>query len=94
MIENMDWILDFFEKDEQWYKETKQIIRQKEKELPDNLDHKEKIKALYGWIANETNITNSLNIPLEHDREYSKASCIEMVFNGQIDLYQKIINWD
>jgi hypothetical protein len=89
-----EWILDFFNADEAWYEKTKKTIQEKAKNLSENLSHKEKTKALYGWIADDTKISGSLSIPLEEDVEYSKADCIKMVFHGQIDLYLKIVNWD
>jgi len=91
--QDMKYILDFFNADEQWYLETKEKVNEIDKSLPEDLDHKERIIKMYGWIKNDTKISGSLNIPFRNP-EYGAASSIEMVFNGQIDMYLKIINWD
>ncbi len=92
--QNFKYILSFFNADEEWYEKTKAKIEKIRKTIPDDMDHKIRTIKMYGWIKNETNISGFLSIPLETDREYSEAHCVEMVFNGEIDIYKKIINWN
>ena len=87
-----EWALDLLEKDEAWYDDTMKKIEEIRSTLPDNLDYKEKTKKLYGWIAEEvSNVT--LSIPMERDRGYAAAECMELILTNP-DMYLKIINWD
>lgn len=92
--QNFKYILDFFNADEEWYRKTKAQIEKIRKTIPNDTDHKTRTIKMYGWIKNDTKISGSLSIPLETDQKYSEAHCIEMVFNGQIDIYKKITSWD
>lgn len=92
--QNFEYILSFFNEDEAWYQKTKAAVEEIKNTLPDKMDYKMRTIKIYGWIKNETTVTGSLSIPMELDQEYSESRCIEMVFNGQIDIYLKILNWD
>ena len=87
--QNFKYILDFFNADEEWYEKTKAKIEKIRKTIPDDMDPKARTIKMYGWIKNDTKISESLSMPLETDQKYSEAHCIEMVFNGQIDIYKK-----
>jgi hypothetical protein len=91
--QEMEYILSFFNADETWYKKTKEKIDQIAKSLPKDLDYRKRTIEMYDWIKNDTKITSSLYLPIA-GIEYREASVIEMVFNGQIDLYFKILRWD
>jgi len=92
--QDMKYILNFFNTNETWYKKTKEEVKKIAASLPEDIDYKDRTIKMYGWIENETKISGNLNIPMEFNKRYSAASAIEMVFNGQIDLYRKIMNWD
>lgn len=92
--QDMKFLLSFFNENEKWYQETKDKVAKIESTLPKGINHREKTIKMYGWIAKETNISGSLNLPFESDPEYSAAHAIELVFTGEIDLYHKILNWD
>ncbi len=87
-----EWALGKLGKDEEWYDNTMKQIEEIRSTLADNLDYKEKTKKLYGWITNEVSNVN-LSIPMEMDKEYSEAACIELILTNP-DMYLKIINWD
>jgi len=87
-----EWALEKLSKDEEWYDNAMKKIEEIRSTLSDDLNYKEKTKKLYGWIANEVSDVN-LSIPMEMDKEYSEAECIELILTNP-DMYLKIINWD
>ena len=87
-----EWALDLLDKDEKWYDDTMKKIEEILSTLPNDLNPKEKTKKLYGWIAKEVRNVD-LSIPMEMDREYSEAECIELILTNP-DMYLKIIHWD
>lgn len=87
-----EWALDFLGKDEAWYDKAMEKIAAIEKTLPDDIGYREKTIRLYGWIADSVPEI-SLDIPLETDTAYARASSIELILTD-LDLYKKIINWD
>ena len=91
---DMEYILEFFNADQKWYDDTKEKISQISKNLPKDLSREEIIIKLYGWIEDDTKISGSLVQPYAEDIAYSKADSIRMVFNGRIDMYEKIMRWD
>ncbi len=90
--EDKKWAIGTLGKDEEWYDNTMKQIEEMRSTLPDDLDYKEKAKKLYGWIAREVSNVN-LSIPMEMDREYSEATCIELILTNP-DMYLKILRWD
>ena len=85
------WAINFLEKDEQWYEETMVKIEAIRSKLPKDIHHKEKTMKLYAWIADT--VTRSLDIPMETDHKYARASSIEMILTNP-DLYHKILRWE
>ena len=85
---------EFFGKDRAWYDKTMEKVWQIEKELPKELDNKERIVRMYGWIA-ESFPDKNFNLPFYFDetREFMKANAVKLILNDY-DLYLKIINWD
>ena len=90
---DIKWAIDFFEQDRAWYDNTMQKIKEMEKELPDNMYHREKTIKLYSWLIDEVPQNRDLSIPLEMDRRYSKSECIKLVLTNP-DMYFKILSWD
>ncbi|MCI0501513.1 MAG: hypothetical protein L0Y61_07175 [Epsilonproteobacteria bacterium] len=89
---NREWAIAKFGKDEEWFEATMKKVEAIRLTLPDDINHKEKTKRLYGWIAKEVHNVDS-SIPMEMDKEYSKAMCIELILTDP-DRYLKIIHWD
>lgn len=89
---NREWAIAKLGKDEEWYETAMKKVEAIRLTLPDVIDYKEKTKRLYGWIAMEVHNVN-LSIPMEMDKEYSEAECIELILTNP-DMYLKIIHWD
>ena len=87
-----EWALGKLGKDEEWYDNTMKKVEEIRSTLSDDLDYKEKTKKLYGWIANDVSNVN-LSIPMEIDKEYAQAECVELILTNP-DMYLKIISWD
>ncbi len=86
------WAIDFLGKDEQWYDEAMQKIKEIKATLPDGIGYKERTIKMYGWIA-DTITHKDLSIPLETDHEYARADSVEMILTNP-KLYSKVIRWD
>jgi len=91
--QKLEWQAQILRKDAEWVKKTKAKVDEMSENLPDNLSSKEKIKRLYGWIADELNFPCGIPFFVNNDREYQKAYCIYLILSDP-ELYTKMINWD
>jgi len=87
--QDKEWAIEFFHKDEKWYKETKKKVEKIRKTLPKDISAKEEVIKLYGWIETKKNFS----IPLMTDEKYVNAWCIEMVLTNP-DAYLNSQKWD
>ena len=87
-----EWALGKLGKDEEWYDNTMKKIEEIRSTLPDDLDHDDRTKMLYGWISKEVSNVD-LSIPMEMDKEYAAAECIKLILTNP-NMYLKIISWD
>ena len=89
---DIEFAYSFFGKDEKWYNETIQRVKEIAKSIDKDLNYKNRTIKLYGWIADEFPDKN-LTIPMEFDKKYAAAHCVELILTNP-DLYHKVINWD
>ncbi len=89
--QNKKWSISFFHKDEAWYDETMKKIYEIETSLPKDMEPKERIKKIYGWIEPHRKLTQPLMD--EDDKEYVQASTVQLALLNP-DLYIKIQNFD
>ena len=88
------WSYEFFGKDEKWYDETMQKIRDIRESFPEDISPKEATIKMYGWI--EKNGKKNLSIPMMCDEnypEYAHAVAVEFILTNP-DSYNKMMNWD
>ena len=90
--ENINWAIDFFDKDRQWYDKIMINVEEIKDILPKDLNHKEKTIMLYGWIEQEIP-KQTFSIPMELNQNYAKAHCIELILTNP-SLYNQTIRWN
>ncbi len=92
--QDKQWAYEFFGKDEKWYDETMQKIRDIRESFPEDISPKEATIKMYGWI--EKNGKKNLSMPMMYDKdypEYAHAVAVEFVLTNP-DSYNKMMNWD
>ncbi len=92
--QDKQWAYEFFGKDEKWYDETMQKIRDIRESFPEDISPKEATIEMYGWI--EKNGKKNLSMPMMYDKdypEYAHAVAVEFVLTNP-DSYNKMMNWD
>ena len=90
--EDIKWAVKKLGKTREWYDEATKKIAKMRKTLPKDISARDEVIMLYGWIADEVpNIY--LELPLITDKEYARASSVEMIMTNP-NLYLKCINWD
>ncbi len=89
---NREWAINLFRKDEKWFDDALATIEAIRATLPKDMDPKEKIIRLYGWIA-DTVEPSLLTQPMMADSEFRRADSVYLILTNPA-LYLKIRNWD
>lgn len=90
--QDIKWAIQKLGKTQEWYDEAIKKIANIRDTLPKDISGKEEVVKLYGWIA-DTLPNMDFSIPLQNDKEYVRASSVEMIMTNP-SLYLKVINWD
>ena len=92
--QDKEWSYKFFGKDEQWYDETMQKVKEIRDSLPDDINVYESTIKQYGWITK--NGKKNLSMPMmSHDDypEYAHAVAVEYILTDPSN-YNRAMNWD
>ena len=92
--QDKEWSYKFFGKDEQWYDETMQKVKEIRDSLPDDINGYESTIKQYGWITK--NEKKNLSMPMmSHDDypEYAHAVAVEYILTNSSN-YSRAMNWD
>ncbi|HIP11538.1 MAG TPA: hypothetical protein EYG73_02350 [Arcobacter sp.] len=88
------WAYEFFGKDEKWYSETMQKIRNIRESLPSYMNPIEATIKQYGWI--EKNGKKELSMPMMYNEkypEYAHAVAVEYILTN-LSSYHSAMNWN
>ena len=92
--EDKRWSYEFFRKDEQWYDETMEKVRNIRESLPKNMNPIEATIKMYGWI--EKNGKKELSMPMMYEKdypEYAHAVAVEYILTN-LNSYHSAMNWN
>ncbi len=92
--EDKRWAYEFFRKDEQWYDETMDKIRNIRDSLPKDMNPIEATIKMYGLI--EKNGKRELSMPMVYEKdypEYAHAVAVEYILTRP-DSYHSAMNWN
>jgi len=88
------WAYEFFRKDEKWYDETMEKVRNIRESLPKDMNPTEATIKMYGWI--EKNGKKELSMPMVSKKdypEYAHAVAVEYILTN-LDSYHSAMNWN
>ena len=88
------WAYEFFRKDENWYDETMQKVRNIKEILPKDMNPIEATIKKYGWI--EKNGKKELSMPMIYNEkypEYAHAAAVEYILTN-LSSYHSAMNWN
>ncbi len=88
------WAYEFFGKNEKWYNETMQKVREIRESLPKDMNPIETTIKKYGWI--EKNGKKELSMPMIYNEkypEYAHAVAVEYILTN-LSSYHSAMNWN
>lgn len=88
------WAYEFFGKDEKWYDETMEKVREIRDSRPKDMNPIEATIKMYGWI--KKNGKKELSMPMMYDKkypEYAHAIAVEYILTN-LNSYHSAMNWN
>ena len=92
--EQQRWAYEFFGKDEKWYDETMQKVRDIRDALPEDMNPIVATIKQYGWITK--NGKKELSMPMVYKKDYPEfahAIAVEYILTN-LDSYHSTMNWN